>query len=34
MKEDIIPRITQVYFEKKKTPTVPSRSRAQDLDQL
>ena len=32
MKEDIIPRITQVYFEKKKkTPTVPNRSRAQDL---
>lgn len=31
MKEDIISRITQVYFEKKKTPSVPNRSRAQDL---
>ena len=31
MKEDIIPRITQVYFEEKKTPTVSNRSRAQDL---
>ena len=31
MKEDIIQRMTQAYLEKKKTPTVPNRSRAQDL---
>ena len=31
MKEDIIQRMTQAYLEKKKTPTVPNRNRAQDL---